>query len=135
MASQASLADLTGGRQQFLDLAGDGKLDLVDLTAQRPASTSAPTTEAGRRSAPFSRCPTSTGMTPTCSFVDLTGDGHADMLITEDEVFTWYPSLAEAGFGPATRVQQALDEEQGPRLVFADGTPVHLSWPTCPATG
>ena len=44
------------------------------------------------------------------------------MLITEDEVFTWYPSLAEEGFGPAERVRQALDEEKGPRLVFADGT-------------
>src|SRR5213079_1125606 len=31
-------------------------------------------------------------------------------------------SLAEEGFGPARRVTQPLDEEKGPRLVFADGT-------------
>jgi len=55
-------------------------------------------------------------------FVDLTGDGHADILITEDAVFNWHLSLAEAGFGPREQVQQALDEEKGPRLVFADGT-------------
>ena len=59
---------------------------------------------------------------PNLKFVDLTGDGHADILITEDEAFCWYPSLAEAGFAPAERVHKALDEEKGPRLVFADGT-------------
>ena len=59
---------------------------------------------------------------PNLKFIDLTGDGHADILITEDEAFSWYPSLAEAGFGPAENVRQAIDEEQGPRLVFADGT-------------
>ena len=54
-------------------------------------------------------------------FVDLTGDGHADILITEHEVFTWYPSLAEEGLARQVR-QAARDEENGPRLVFADGT-------------
>ena len=44
------------------------------------------------------------------------------MLITEDDVFTWYPSLAEEGFGPGERVYQSWDEEEGPRLIFADGT-------------
>ena len=44
------------------------------------------------------------------------------MLITEQDVVTWYPSLAEDGFGPAQQVHQPLDEEQGPRLLLADGT-------------
>ena len=59
---------------------------------------------------------------PNLKFVDLDGDGHADVLISEDDAFVWHASLAEEGFGPARRVHQALDEEQGPRLVFADGT-------------
>ena len=59
---------------------------------------------------------------PNLRFVDLDGDGHADVLITEHDVFTWHPSLAEDGFGPARSVRQPLDEEHGPRLVFADGT-------------
>jgi len=37
-------------------------------------------------------------------------------------VFTWYPSLGEEGFDSSARVALALDEEDGPRLVFADGT-------------
>lgn len=34
---------------------------------------------------------------PNLKFIDLDGDGHADVLITEDNAFVWHPSLAEAG--------------------------------------
>jgi hypothetical protein len=65
---------------------------------------------------------------PNLRFVDLTGDGHADILISEDEAFCWYPSLAEAGFASAQRVHKALNEEEGPRLVFADaGQSIYLA--------
>ena len=50
------------------------------------------------------------------------GDGHADVLLTEQDVFTWHQSLAEEGFGQARSVRQPTDEERGPRLVLADGT-------------
>jgi hypothetical protein len=43
-------------------------------------------------------------------------------MITEDEVFTWHPSLAEQGFGPSIEVYKTYDEEKGPGLIFADGT-------------
>ena len=59
---------------------------------------------------------------PNLRFVDLDGDGHADVLITEDDAFTWHPSLGEEGFGPAERVTRERDDERGPALVFADGT-------------
>jgi len=41
---------------------------------------------------------------PNLKFVDLDGDGHADVLITADDAFVWHASLAEAGFGTARRV-------------------------------
>ncbi|HNP66185.1 MAG TPA: toxin TcdB middle/N-terminal domain-containing protein, partial [Woeseiaceae bacterium] len=59
---------------------------------------------------------------PNLKFIDLTGDGHADVLITENEVFTWYPSLAETGFGKSERVPIPTDQEGGPYVVFADGS-------------
>jgi len=122
VAPKPSLADLTGGRQQFLDLAGDGQLDLVQLDGPT-AGFFERTEDAGWEPfTPFQGLPNLAWNDPNLKFVDLTGDGHADVLITEDEALTWYPSLAEAGFGPADRVWQAFDEEQGPRLVFADGT-------------
>src|SRR5215204_5260249 len=72
---------------------------------------------------PFTSLPNIFWKDPNLKFIDLTGDGHADVLITDhDVVYSWHPSLAEEGFGPATRVHQAFDEEQGPRLVFDDGS-------------
>ena len=59
---------------------------------------------------------------PNLKFVDLTGDGRADVLLTEDDVYTLYQSLGEDGFGEAQRVLTPWDEERGPRVVFADGT-------------
>ena len=57
---------------------------------------------------------------PDLRMVDLDGDGLADVLITGDDAFTWYPSLGYEGFGPAVRAFQPWAEEQGPRVVFAD---------------
>jgi hypothetical protein len=44
------------------------------------------------------------------------------VLITEDGAFVWHASLGAEGFSDVRRVTQALDEEKGPRIVFADGT-------------
>ena len=39
---------------------------------------------------------------PNLTFIDLTGDGLADVLMTEDGLLTWYPSLGgDAGFDTA----------------------------------
>lgn len=115
-------APLGGGRWQFLDLAGDGQVDLVAL--ERPVRGFYERT-AYRDWEPFRAfrsLPNLEWSDPNLKFIDLNGDGHADVLITEDEAFTWYPSMAEEGFGTATRVGVPSDEEQGPRVVFADGT-------------
>jgi RHS repeat-associated protein len=57
---------------------------------------------------------------PNMRSLDLDGDGIADLLITENDCFVWYPSKAKEGFDPARRVSKALDEEQGPRIVFQE---------------
>ena len=72
-------------------------------------------------------CPRSTGRTPNLRFVDLDGDGHADILITEDErrspgTRRWRRTAS----GRPSTVPHRRRRGAGPRLVFADGTQSHL---------
>lgn len=53
-------------------------------------------------------------------FVDLTGDGVADILITEDVAFRWHPSLLGCGFGTEVRLPTPTEEDEGPRILFSD---------------
>ena len=117
-----------GGRGQFLDLAGDGLLDLVVFDGAVPGFYEHDEQESWEPFRPFSSRLNRTVGDPAIQLTDLDGDGHADVLLIEDDAFVWHPSLAEAGFGPALRVPRPADEEQGPQLVFADGSgSVHLA--------
>jgi RHS repeat-associated protein len=121
VAAQPNLA-LAGGHAQFMDLAGDGQPDLVMLEGESSGLYEHDGEEGWQRFRPFTARLNRNTRDPNLKFIDLDGDGHADVLISEDDAFIWHASLAEEGFGPARRVHQALDEEKGPRLVFADGT-------------
>lgn len=122
VALKPSLANLGGGSQQLIDLAGDGQLDLVTFAGPSPGFYERTPDEDWESFRTFRTLPNIRWDDPNLRFVDLTGDGHADILISEDDVFTWYPSLAEEGFDAAGHVRKPLDEERGPRLVLADST-------------
>lgn len=52
--------------------------------------------------------------------LDLNGDGMSEVLITEDNVFTWYQSEGRNGFSQVYKTIKSFDEEAGPHIVFAD---------------
>ncbi len=122
LVGQKPSVSIAGGAAQFMDLAGDGQLDVVVMDG--PVKGFYERTDEGGWGSfrAFTSWPNIDTRDPNLRFVDLDGDGHADILITEDQVFTWYCSLAEAGFGTAKRASKSSDEENGPRLVFADET-------------
>ncbi len=119
LAVQPSASNLSGAAQ-FMDLAGDGQLDAVQLK-NVPGFFERSLDQAWEPFASFASFPNIRWDDSNVRLVDLTGDGHADILIAEGGSFTWYPSRGEEGFGPSLTVAQSLDEEKGPRLVFADG--------------
>jgi RHS repeat-associated protein len=117
-----SLAALGGGHQQLLSLAGDGHLDLVAYDSVTPGYQRRNDNGGWEPYAAFGALPVLDWQNPNLKQIDLTGDGFPDLLISEDDAFCWHQSLAEDGFMPMQRVRQAWDEEQGPKLVLADGT-------------
>ncbi len=120
LARKPSTVQLSRHRQLWLDVDGDGQVDLVDFDPPTPGYL--------RRNGdkfdpfrPFRHLPKIDWHDRNLRIVDLDGDGLADVLITEQDVFTWYPSEGESGYGPARTVNTPDDEERGPRLVLDDG--------------
>lgn len=108
---------------QFLDLAGDGQLDLVTLRSPTPGFYERTHNQDWQPFVTFKSLPNLDWDNPNLKFIDLDGDGHSDILITEDNCFVWHQSLAEDGFAAAERVHhQSWDEEKEPHVVFFDST-------------
>lgn len=118
---------LAGG-VELLDLAGDGRTDVVVMEGPMPGLYEHDDGEGWQAFKPFRAPLNLSSRDPNLRFIDLDGDGRADVMIAEDDALVWHPSLGEDGFGPARRVFPALDEEKGPRVVFADASEsIHLA--------
>lgn len=122
VARQPSMAALNSGRQQLLSLSGDGQLDLVNFEGPTPGYFERTEDADWEPFVSFQSLPVLDWRNPELKFVDLTGDGLADLLISEGDAFWWYKSLATLGFASGQRVPQAWDEEKGPKLIFSDST-------------
>ena len=109
-------------RRQFLTLDGDGMVDVAALSGVEQGYYAR---TAERDFAPLKRfdlLPQLEWGDPNIKFIDVTGDGLADVLISEDGLFTVHASLGSSGFDAARFVRTPWDEEKGPKIVFSDGT-------------
>jgi len=121
VAHLPSRSDL-GRHQRLLDLSGDGQLDVLTLEQPAPGFFERSRHKKWLPFRPFASLPQLPWSEPNLKLIDVTGDGLADALLTEDGVFTFWPSLGQTGFGEAERVLTPWDEERGPAVVLADGT-------------
>ena len=120
VTTKPSLSNFQNSQQRFMDLAGDGQQDLVLLNRETPGFYERSLDEEWSSFKAFRRIPNVDWNDPNLRLIDLNGDGHADILISEQDVFVWYPSQAEAGFGQSNRVHKLLEEEKSPTVIFAD---------------
>ena len=128
VASRPSTASLRDGGQQWMDLDGDGDLELVDLRGPAPGFYSRTAEARWTSFRTFNSLPVLDWDDQNVRFADVTGDGLADVLITEDEAISWHASLGKSGFAEGVRVQFSLGEDRGPRVVFDDGAEfLHLA--------
>ena len=122
VSNQPSLANLGSGRQQIMDLAGDGEKCLVQFSEPAPGFYERSDQGRWKSFTAFPSNPNVTWNDPNLRVIDLDGDGFSDLLISEDDVFVWYRSQAKEGFGPPELVRKTNDEESGPAIVFDDPT-------------
>lgn len=57
---------------------------------------------------------------PNTRLLDLNGDGQPEIVMTEDNVFSWYTAKGKKGYAKGDSALKPFDEEQGPAIVFAD---------------
>lgn len=121
IATLPSRTTLDAG-QRLMDLSADGQLDVVALTEPDAGYFERTEDRTWAPLARFAALPLLDWTDRNVTFVDLTGDGLADVLLTEDGLFTLWPSRGASGFEPPLRVRTPWDEERGPKVVLADGT-------------
>jgi len=112
LGNQLQLADLDAdGGKQFVGYNNEpkGYFELSDDDEWQPFKN-------------FVSLPNIDFLDPNARMIDLNGDGISDLLITEENVFTWYESIGRKGFNECSRVPVSFDEEKGPYLAFADLT-------------
>ena len=120
VASEPAATAAPAAARELLDLAGDGLPDLVTLGGPAPGFHGRTATGGWEPFRPFASYPNLAPDGPGRRLIDLTGDGHADLLVGEGGDLTWYPSLAESGFASPLRAPHPVDADGRVQLVFAD---------------
>lgn len=108
------------GKQQITDLEDDGQKYLVQYGGTLSGYYKLQDDYKWESFRPFKSIPNIDWNDPNLKFVDIDGDGHPDILISQLNVFVWYHSKGREGFGSWMSEPKTDDEDKGPALVFAD---------------
>src|SRR5262249_12983721 len=111
-----------GPTQQLMDLAGDGRLSLVEHGPLVQGYTERDPAGGWGKFTPFPSVPNVSWTDPHLRVIDLDGDGFADVLVQRDDQFLWFSSLATTGFGGPLSVPRPAGEDAGPSVAFVEET-------------
>lgn len=109
-----------GSQLQLMDIDADGGKQLVNLSNEPKGYFELSDEEEWQNFRTFDHLPNINMDDANTRMLDLNGDGKPEILITEDQVFTWYESAGRKGFEAAHKTIKSFDEEAGPHIVFAD---------------
>lgn len=128
LVSQPTGAELATGQLALADPEADTALTFALNASARRQGGWQVTAKEGIGAARFAplRQVADTGAPKSVRRLDLTGDGRPDLLITENDRLVWYETLPGGAEGPGGQVARALDEDNGPAVVFSSADEVVL---------
>ena len=111
-----------GKQLQLVDLDGDGGKQLASFNTEPKGYFELDDDNEWQGFRNFHSSPNIDIGNPNARLLDLNGDGRSEVLVSEDNAFTWYQSEGRAGFSQGDRSIKQFDEEAGPNIVFADAS-------------
>ncbi|KAK3937414.1 virulence plasmid 65kDa B protein-domain-containing protein [Diplogelasinospora grovesii] len=109
------------GKTALLDLDGNGRLDVVRTELGRQGFYERTDEGGWTEFRAFASWPSVDQEDPNLRYLDLTGNGLADIVISQADNFLWFPALGTEGYGEGRRAFAGSSEDDGPRLLFSDG--------------
>ncbi|MDR4505817.1 MAG: hypothetical protein MRK01_13680 [Candidatus Scalindua sp.] len=109
-----------GVQFQLADLDADGGKQLVNYSSQPKGYFELSDEDEWQPFHTFESLPNIDFGDTNTRMLDLNGDGKPEVVISEDNVFTWYASEGRNGYAAARKTSKPFDEEAGPHIVFAD---------------
>jgi RHS repeat-associated protein len=120
VSPKPSFSGLNGGGLQLQSLTGDGRKFIVSTGPPNQGYFQLTNQGEWLPFMSFERYPRVNINDPNIKFIDLNGDGMPEIVLSEEEVFTWYPAAGIAGYDAPELAPKPFDEEKGPAIVFAD---------------
>ena len=109
-----------GNQFQLTDLDADGSKQLVSFKSDLKGYFEFDDDDEWKGFHNFREMPNIDFENANTRLIDLNGDGKPEVVISEDQVFTWYASEGKEGYSEARKTAKPFDEEIGPSIVFAD---------------
>jgi hypothetical protein len=122
IAEKPSFAGVSTAGLEFQDLGADGGKQLVSLWAEPRGYFELADDNRWLPFREFAKFVNIDLRDSNTKLIDLNGDGAPDLLISEEFVFRWHPSLGRRGYDAAQFTEKPFDEESGPAVLFGDGT-------------
>src|SRR5262249_4623544 len=120
VAPKPSTRGFRSGMVAIQELEGDGVKCLVQYGSEPKGFFRLTADQEWEPFKDFESFPTVDLKNPNVRPIDLNGDGRAELLLTEENAIRWYPGAGEKGFEISRTATKAIDEEEGPAILFSD---------------